>query len=104
MARGQWVYVGGRAGKKPSFHEKLAITAACDRLITEVLLLRYPPEIMPTEFNYPVGIYGKWRTLDEGPHARLLHLLNRTIGPCIIWTLHNSQISQRNLDPSPSMG
>ena len=22
--------------------------------------------------------------LDEGPHARLLHLLNRTIGPCII--------------------
>ena len=60
MSRGQWVYVGGRAGKKPSFHEKLAITAACDRLITDVLLPRYLPEIMPTEFNYPVAIYGKW--------------------------------------------
>jgi hypothetical protein len=41
MARGQWVYAGGRAGKKPSFHEKLAITAACDRLITDVLSSRY---------------------------------------------------------------
>src|SRR3981081_1075194 len=60
MARGQWVYAGGRAGKKPSFHEKLAITAACDRLITDVLLPRYLPEIKPTEFNYPVAIYGKW--------------------------------------------
>ena len=60
MARGQWVYAGGRAGKRPSFEEKLAITAACDRLIADVLLPRYLPEIKPTEFNYPVAIYGKW--------------------------------------------
>jgi hypothetical protein len=60
MARGRWVYVGGRAGNKPSFDAKLAISAACDRLIADVLLPRYLPEIKPTKFNYPVAIYGKW--------------------------------------------
>jgi len=60
MARGQWVYVGGRAGNKPRPDEKVAIDAACERLIANVLLPRYLPEITPTEFNYPIAIYGKW--------------------------------------------
>jgi hypothetical protein len=60
MARGQWVYAGGRAGNKPRPEEKLAITAACKRLIADVLLPHYLPEITPTDFNYPIAIYGKW--------------------------------------------
>ena len=60
MARGQWVYVGGRAGNTPRPEGKAAITAACERLIADVLLPRYLPEITPTEFNYPIAIYGKW--------------------------------------------
>ena len=61
MARGGWVYVGGRAGNKPPPAEKVAITAACEKFITEVLRPRFLPEIRPTEFNYAVAIYGKWR-------------------------------------------
>jgi hypothetical protein len=38
----------------------MAITAACQRLIAAVLLPKYLPQITPTEFNYPVAIYGKW--------------------------------------------
>jgi hypothetical protein len=60
MSRGQWVYVGGRAGHKPQAAEKAAIAAACERFIAEVLKPRFLPEIRPTEFNYPVDIYGKW--------------------------------------------
>jgi hypothetical protein len=40
--------------------EKAAITAACQRLIDEVLKPRFLPVIRPTEFNYPVDIRGKW--------------------------------------------
>jgi hypothetical protein len=40
--------------------EKAAITAACQRLIDEVLKPRFLPVIRPTEFNYPVDICGKW--------------------------------------------
>jgi len=61
LARGRWVYVGGRAGNKPPPAEKVAITAACEKFITEVLRPRFLPEIRPTEFNYAVAIYGKWR-------------------------------------------
>lgn len=61
MARGTWVYVGGRAGIKPSSAEKGVITAACEKFIAEVLKPRFLPEIRPTkEFNYPVAICGKW--------------------------------------------
>jgi hypothetical protein len=60
MARGQWVYVGGRAGNKPTPGEKAQITAKCEQLIADVLIPRYLPEIRPTEFNYPIAIYGKW--------------------------------------------
>ena len=60
MARRQWVYVGARAGNKPSSAEKLAITAACEKLIVSALVPRFLPEIRPTEFNYPIALYGKW--------------------------------------------
>lgn len=60
MSRGAWVYVGGRAGNKPPAAEKMAISLACDKFITEVLTPRFLPEIRPTEFNYPVALYGKW--------------------------------------------
>jgi hypothetical protein len=60
MSRGQWVYVGGRAGNKPPETEKAAIIAACNRFIAEVLKPRFLPEIRPTKFNYPIDIYGKW--------------------------------------------
>jgi hypothetical protein len=60
MARGGWFYVGGRGGKRPSASGKSVITSACERFIAEVLKPRFLPEIRPTEFNYPIAIYGKW--------------------------------------------
>jgi hypothetical protein len=41
-------------------HERQTVIAACDRLIREVLQPKFLPGIVPTEWNYPVGIYGKW--------------------------------------------
>jgi hypothetical protein len=60
MPRGRWVYVGARVGGKVPPPEKVAITAACEKLIAEVLRPRCLPEIRPTEFNYPVGLSGRW--------------------------------------------
>jgi hypothetical protein len=61
VARGAWTYVGSRVGNKPSSAEKAVITAACERLIAEVLQPRFLPEIRPSAtFNYPVAIKGKW--------------------------------------------
>ena len=60
MARGRWIYVGARAGAKPSDSEKRAITAACEDFIASLLKPRFLPEITPTEFNYPIDITGKW--------------------------------------------
>ena len=61
MARRAWIYVGGGTGNKPSPAEKAAITAACERLIAEVLRPRFLAEIRPSAmFNYPVAIDGKW--------------------------------------------
>jgi hypothetical protein len=60
LARGGWVYVGGRAGNKPPQAEKTAITGVCEKFITEVLRPRFLPEVRPTELNYPVALYGKW--------------------------------------------
>jgi len=61
MTRGQWFYVGARgSGGKLSVAKKLAITAECENLIASVLMPRFLPEIRPTEFNYPITIYGKW--------------------------------------------
>jgi len=60
LARGRWVYVGGRGGNKPPPTEKVAITAACEKFIAGVLRPRFLPEIRPTAFNYPVAIDGTW--------------------------------------------
>ena len=37
------------------------VAAACERFIAEFLKPRFLPVIRPTEFNYPVDIFGKWR-------------------------------------------
>jgi hypothetical protein len=60
MVRRQWAYAGGRGGNKPRSDEKIAITTACESLIADVLLPKYLPEVTPSEFNYPIAIYGKW--------------------------------------------
>lgn len=41
--------------------EKAAIAASCDRFIAETLKPRFLPAIRPTQFNYPIDIFGKWR-------------------------------------------
>jgi len=58
MARREtrWVRV-----KALSAEEKAQIGAACERFITETLIPRFLPIIRPTSFNYPIGIFGKWR-------------------------------------------
>ena len=61
MSRGRWVYRGGRAAGKPPAGEKAVITAACEKMIAEVLKPRFLPEIRPSEFNYPIDIFGSWR-------------------------------------------
>ncbi len=60
VPRGGWIYVGGRAGNKPPVAEKAAVSAACEAFIADVLRPRFLAEIRPTEFNYPIAIYGKW--------------------------------------------
>jgi len=61
VARGGWVYAGGRAGNKPPPDEKAKVIAVCDTFIAEVLVPRFLPQIRPNAtFNYPVAIYGKW--------------------------------------------
>jgi len=40
---------------------KADIAATCDRFIAEVLKPKFLPAIEPTQFNYPVDIFGKWR-------------------------------------------
>lgn len=41
--------------------EKAAIAAICERFIAERLKPRFLPGIRPTEFNYPVDLFGRWR-------------------------------------------
>ena len=41
--------------------QKAAIGATCDRFVADVLKPRFLPEIRPTQFNYPVDIFGKRR-------------------------------------------
>ncbi|MDP6343343.1 MAG: hypothetical protein QF491_07410, partial [Alphaproteobacteria bacterium] len=60
MARGQWVRVRGRDAARPSEDEKRAIGRACEALIADVLKPNFLPEIRPTEYNYPIDIFGKW--------------------------------------------
>lgn len=58
MAKREWHWV---RVKRLDATEKAAIAAACDRLIAETLKPRFLPEIRPTQFNYPIDIFGKWR-------------------------------------------
>lgn len=41
--------------------EKAAIGTRCAGFIADTLVPRFLPEIRPTEWNYPVGLHGKWR-------------------------------------------
>ena len=59
MAGGVWTYVGGRAGNKPPPAEKAAITAACEKLIAEVLQPRFLPEVRPSAWPAPIGWSGR---------------------------------------------
>lgn len=47
--------------KQLTKEEKAAIATACERFIAEWLKPRFLPEIRPSEFNYPIDIFGKWR-------------------------------------------
>jgi hypothetical protein len=58
MQQRQWTPVRSRGALSQT--EKAPVTAACQRLIDEVLKPRFLPVIRPTEFNYPVDICGKW--------------------------------------------
>lgn len=58
MEKGEWRWVRVKALTKD---EKTAIAVVCDRFIAEVLKPRFLPEIRPTEFNYPVDLFGRWR-------------------------------------------
>jgi hypothetical protein len=40
--------------------EKTAVATICEQFIAETLKPRFLPEIRPTQFNYPVDIFGKW--------------------------------------------
>ena len=40
--------------------EKASITASCKAFIDTVLKPRFLPTVIPTQFNYPVDIQGKW--------------------------------------------
>ena len=57
MARGEWWWVKALDPK-----EKAAIAAACEQFIAEKLKPRFLPNIRPTQFNYPVDIFGEWRS------------------------------------------
>ena len=46
---------------KPTDAERAVIVAACDAFIRNTLKPRFLPIIMPSEFNYPVDIFGNWR-------------------------------------------
>ncbi len=51
----QWMRV-----RKLTPLEKAAAGAACDHFIAEKLVPRFLPRITPTEFNYVVGLHGRW--------------------------------------------
>jgi hypothetical protein len=58
MRQRQWIRATSQGVLSQA--EKATITAACQRLIDDVLKPRFLPVIRPTEFNYPVDICGKW--------------------------------------------
>jgi len=58
VAKKEWRWVRVKA-LNPT--EKAEIAATCERFIAETLKPRFLPMIRPTQFNYPVDIFGKWR-------------------------------------------
>src|SRR5712692_9031002 len=60
MIHKRQVHVGASAARKSFEREKATIEAACQGFIDKILKPRFLPEIRPTEFNYPIDIYGKW--------------------------------------------
>lgn len=56
MPERRWVRI--RALSK---EEKAAIAATCEDFVARILKPRFLPEIRPTQFNYPVDIFGRWR-------------------------------------------
>lgn len=73
MAQRRWARTRRPMGDGPSEPEKQAIGQACDRFIKDVLKPRFLPEIRPTQFNYPVDIFGKW-------HGRRYRFIQRFRG------------------------
>ena len=60
----EWRRAGARAGTWAAglpADRKQSIAIVCDRFIAEHLKPRFLPEIRPTEFNYPVDLFGRWR-------------------------------------------
>jgi len=47
--------------KALTMEQKAAIAVACERFIDEMLKPRFLSEVRPTQFNYPIEIFGKWR-------------------------------------------
>lgn len=71
---GRGVNVGRRTGKKPSAAEKLAITAAGEKFMADVLKPGFCPCGPSTEFNYPIAFSGgrhgnKYRFRSDDPHS-----------------------------------
>lgn len=64
----QWVWV-----KLLGSDDKAVIAASCERFIADVLKPRFLPEIRPTDWNYPVDIFGKWR---GSKYEAALHLVD----------------------------
>jgi hypothetical protein len=47
--------------RKLGVEEKARISATCEQFITARLKPRFLPEVRPTQFNYPIDIFGRWR-------------------------------------------
>jgi hypothetical protein len=60
MAGKTWQLSSRRRTLAVPEHEKQMVIAMCDRFIREVLQPKFLPAVVPTEWNYPVGIHGKW--------------------------------------------
>ena len=58
MAKRQAVWMRVKA---LSAEEKAAVAETCGRFIADTLKPRFLPEIRPTEFNYPVDLFGRRR-------------------------------------------
>jgi len=60
MGKRPRAWIWAPAPVKPPEAEKRAIAATCDAFIASVLVPRFLTEIRPSDFNYPIALYGKW--------------------------------------------